>query len=231
MKNLLRKYFFSDLEQIEQIGFPIALGLVVYGFFLSVINKEYYDGIYTMRNGFICSLQQLMLFILAIQSGKRAYFFITKKNKVLPFLMFLFFTLLFIFGFGEKVRWGQFIFELPVTEFFQKNNTQGQITIHNLKFGDFSVNKTIFGSFLALVVASYSLLFPFLYRKSNKLALFVGDKLAVPVPKRNQILWYLFIVIIALLIPVPKRGELVQFAGVWSFMMFFSFPKNNEHFK
>lgn len=231
MKNLLRKYFFSDLEQIERIGFPIAFGLIVYGFFLSVINKEYYDGIYTMRNGFICSLQQLMLFILVIQSGKRAYFFITKKKKVLPFLMFLFFTLLFIFGFGEKVRWGQFIFELPVSDFFQKNNTQGQITIHNLKFGNFSVNKAIFGSFLTVVVAFYSLLFPFLYSKENKLALIVGDKLAVPVPKRNQILWYLFIVIIALLIPVPKRGELVQFAGVWSFMMFFSFPKNKEHFK
>ena len=133
---------------------------------------------------------------------------------------------MFLFGFGEKVRWGQFVFNLPVDEFFQKHNTQGQITIHNLRFGDFSVNKTIFGSFLAIVVICYSLIFPFCYHKGIKFFKFIADKMGVPVPRTSQILWYIIIVTIALLIPDPKRGELVQFAGVWSFAMFFSFPKN-----
>lgn len=224
----IKNTLFNDLEQIEKYGFPITLLLVVYGFFLASINKEYYDGIYTLRNGFICSLQQLLLFLLMLQSLTRAYRFGLIKKNYLPFLTFCFFTLLFFFGFGEKIRWGQFIFDLPISEFFQKNNTQGQITIHNLKFGDFNVNKSVFGLFLGIVVACYSLIFPFLYAKKNRLALFVGDKLAVPVPRKDQILWYLFTVIIALSIPVPKRGELVQYAGVWSFAMFFTFPKNRK---
>ena len=224
----IKKHLFSDLEQIEQFGNPAILLLVVYGFFLAVINQPYYDGIYTLRNGFICSLQQLLLFILMVQSGYRAYKFgfLRKNYKVL--LTFSFFTLLFLFGFGEKIRWGQFIFNLELSEFFQKYNAQAQITIHNLRFGDFNVNKVIFGSFLAVVVICYSLIFPYLYSKNNQLACYVGDKLGVPVPRKTQIIWYVIIVAIALAIPVPKRGELVQLAGVWSFAMFFSFPKNRS---
>lgn len=228
MLKKIKTFLFSDLEQIERVGFPVILLLVVYGFFLAVVNQTYYDGMYTLRNGFICSLQQLLLFILMVQSGYRAYSVGLLKRNYKILLTFSFFTLLFLFGFGEKIRWGQFIFDLQISEFFQKHNSQGQITIHNLRFGDFSVNKVIFGSFLAIVVACYSLLFPYLYAKGNKPACFVGDKLAVPVPKKIQIIWYLIIVIIALLIPVPKRGELVQLAGVWSFTMFFSFPKNKS---
>lgn len=224
----LQAFLFSDLEQIERKGYPIVLGLVLYGLFLSIINRTYYDAIYTMRNGFICSLQQLMLFLLFIQCGRRSFHFLTQRKNLLAFATFLFFTLLFLFGFGEKIRWGQFIFELPISEFFQKNNTQGQITIHNLKFGDFSVNKTIFGLFLTIAIICYSLIFPYLYSKGNRLASFIGETLAVPVPKLRQILWYLIIVTLALIIPVPKRGEVVQFAGVWSFMMFFTFPKNKN---
>jgi hypothetical protein len=226
----VKNYLLSDLEQVEKIGFPVILLLVVYGFFLAVINKNYYDGMYTLRNGFICSLQQLLLFILMIQSASRAFDFGFSRKEYKSMFVFLFFTFLFLFGFGEKIRWGQFIFDLQLSDFFQKYNSQGQITIHNLRFGDFSVNKVIFGSFLALVVVLYSLLFPYLYAKGNKLACFMGDKLSVPVPKKIQIIWYLIIVVIALLIPVPKRGELVQLAGVWSFTMFFSFPKNKIKF-
>lgn len=219
-------HLFNGLEQIEKVGFPLILFLVMYGFFLALVNQSYYQGIYTLRNGFICSLQQMLLFVLVLLSVYRSYRFGFLKKDYKVLFSWLFFLILFTFGLGEKMRWGQFIFELPISEFFQKHNTQGQITIHNLRFGDFSVNKVIFGSFLAIVVFFYSLIFPFLYSRGNMLARLVGDRLTVPVPKKVQIIWYLIIVTIALLIPDPKRGELVQLAGVWSFTMFFAFPKN-----
>lgn len=230
MKNIIsfiRIRFFHDLEQIERIGFPLALLLVAYGFFLSIINQPYFQGIYTVRNGFLCSLQQLMLFSLMILCLVRAGRGLTHKNGK-QFFLYSVFALMFLFGFGEKIRWGQFIFELSIPEFFYKNNTQGQITLHNLKFGDFSVNKVIFGSFLAIIVSLYSLLLPFLYSKNIGPFRKLSDAFGLPVPKTTQILWYILLVVPALLIPDSKRGEVVQLAGVWSFAMFYTFPRNKK---
>lgn len=228
--NKIKTLFFGDLNQVEKFGFPIVLLLVVYGFFLASINQHYYDNVYTIRNGFICSLQQLLLFLLMVQSFYRSFQFGFKEKKALILLTFLFFGFLFLFGFGEKIRWGQFVFELSLPAFFKQYNAQDQITIHNLRFGDFNVNKVIFGSFLAIVVVSYTLVMTWLYTKYEAIKNLV-DKFAIPVPRTSQILWYVILVAIALSIPVPKRGEVVQFAGVWSFMMFFSFPRNAYLFK
>jgi hypothetical protein len=227
MINLIKKHLFGDLNQIERFGFPISLLIVLYGFFLAVINPTYFQAVYTVRNGFVCSLEQMLLFILMIQSLLRCYKLGWVKRDWIVFTTFLFFTLLFFFGFGEKIRWGQFIFDIPINEFFQKNNSQGQMTIHNLHFNGVSINKLVFGLILGIVVAIYSLIYPSLYAKNIKLGTFIGDKLKVPVPRLSQILWYLLLVGIALSIPDPKKGEIVQYAGVWSFTMFFSFPKNS----
>ncbi len=143
-------------------------------------------------------------------------------------LTYLGFTLLFLFGFGEKIRWGQFILELNIPELFAKNNTQGQITIHNLKFGDFSVNKVIFGKILGICVVIYTLIIPYMYFRGVGFIKKIVEKTGLPIPKLSQVIWYIVIVSIALSIPVPKKGEVVQFAGVLSFLMFFSFPKNRD---
>lgn len=225
----IRNFFFQDLNQIERAGFPIALMIVLYGFFLALINLKYFDAVYTVRNGFLCSMQQLFLFLMMLLSMHRTYFIGIKHKRWWFVMTWSFFVLLFLFGWGEKVRWGQFVLELPVPLFFQQYNTQGQITFHNLKFGDFSLNKIIFGSFLALVVIIYTLVLPFLSPKYEKLNALIKT-LGLPIPRPSQIAWYALIVSIALLIPVPKKGEVVQFAGVWSFLMFFCFPKNKEDF-
>lgn len=227
IKNLL----FADLEQVERYGNPIALMIVVYGLFLSIVNREYFDAIYTMRNGFVCSLQQLLLFLMMLLCGYRAYVagFIKKNFKL--FVMMAAFSVIFFFGWGEKIRWGQFVFQLSLPDFFQNYNTQGQITIHNLQFGNFKVNKVIFGLLLGIMVVVYSIIYPWLFSRGQKLAKVLALDFGLPVPRLSQILWYILTVSIALSIPVHKRGEIVQFAGVWSFAMFFAFPKNWEVFK
>lgn len=225
MISQFKKWIFQDFNAIERAGFPIALGIVLYGFFLAMINLPYYDAVYTVRNGFVCSLQQLFLLLMMLLSAYRTSFYGLAQRRYLYSLCWLFFTLLFLFGFGEKIRWGQFIFDLQVPSFFQQYNTQGQITLHNLRFGEFSVNKVIFGSFLALVVVLYTLVLPFVYQRFAWVSRLV-ERFGIPVPRKSQVAWYAFIVAIALLNPVPKKGEVVQFAGVWSFLMFFCYPAN-----
>lgn len=46
---------------------------------------------------------------------------------------FLFFTFLFIFGFGEEISWGQRIFNFSTPEALKESNVQGEFNLHNLE--------------------------------------------------------------------------------------------------
>ena len=45
---------------------------------------------------------------------------------------FLILAIAFFFGFGEKLSWGQRLFDIPVPEALQQANAQKEMTIHNL---------------------------------------------------------------------------------------------------
>lgn len=225
----IQNIFFSDFNEVERVGFPILLFLVLYGVFLTIVNYEYFDQVYVYRNGFTCYLQTLCIFLMGVLSFWRAFVIgPSKKNFLYSFVSFGF-LLVFIFGVGEKQRWGQYIFNLELPEFFAKYNAQGQITIHNLAFGDYNINKIVFGSFLALLVVLYTLLLPYLYSKYEKVRSRV-DSLGLPIAKRSHIAWYILGAIIALNVPAGKKGELLELVGCWSFLMIFAYPKNAHAF-
>lgn len=227
----IKSWFFPDnLEQIERFGFPCMILISVYGYFLAVVNPEYFDQIYTMKYGFLCYLQTLFIFIMLLLSGRRSFIAAFVQHDYLKsFIQFLF-VALFIFGVGEKLRWGQFIFELRVPEFFQEHNSQGQITIHNLRFGDFSVNKVIFGTVLGILIVIYCVILPWLHAINEKIKRIV-DALSLPMATRAQVLWYLTGAVIAMNIPAPRRGEVLELVGCFSVLMIFAFPRNRHVFR
>jgi hypothetical protein len=57
------------------------------------------------------------------------YLFKTKKN-----FFFLFLAIVFFFGFGEEISWGQRIFNVQTPEMLKQVNYQEEINIHNMKF-------------------------------------------------------------------------------------------------
>jgi len=224
-----KELFPPDFEQIEYYGFPIIVFMSLYGYFLAVVNPEYFDQIYTMKYGYLCYNQTLCIFIMLLISIKRSYVaFLYQKKFILGFMAILF-AAVFLFGIGEKLRWGQFIFQLDVPLYFQENNSQGQITIHNLHFGDFSVNKVIFGTGLGIMIAIYCLILPILHATKPKIRILI-DTLGLPMARRSQIWWYLIAAIIAMNIPAPRRGEVLEFVGCFSILMIYAFPRNRAIF-
>jgi hypothetical protein len=227
LKNL---FFPAHLEQIERYGFPIMIFISVYGFFLAVVNPTYFDQIYTMKYGYLCYQQTLFILIMMLLSAKRSVnAFFHHKLPLLGFIQMLFVGL-FLFGVGEKMRYGQFIFDLELPEFFQKYNSQSQITVHNLVFDDFSVNKVIFGTILGILIVIYCIILPLLHAYKPKIRSLI-DTLGLPMATRPQILWYLFGAIIAMNIPAPRKGEVLELVGCFSILMIFAFPKNRSIFK
>ena len=72
----------------------------------------------------------IMLFINS-KSENKTYFLLKKRNI---FLLLL--GILCIVFAGEEISWGQRIFNVKSSEFFNKYNWQQEINVHNLVFGD-----------------------------------------------------------------------------------------------
>ena len=77
------------------------------------------------------------------------------------------FSIIFFFGFGEEISWGQRIFNIETPNFFIENNLQSETNIHNLMIGDVKLNKLIFTNGLFFIFSFYFLAIPYLYAKSN----------------------------------------------------------------
>jgi hypothetical protein len=65
--------------------------------------------------------------------------------------------LVFVFGAGEEISWGQRILNIESSEFFVKHNAQREINIHNLIVNGKKINKIIFGTSLGVCIGAYFL--------------------------------------------------------------------------
>jgi hypothetical protein len=66
----------------------------------------------------ICFLSAAIMFLIT---------FLKKKE-----IVYLLFFLVFLFGAGEEISWGQRIFNIATPDYFEENNLQDEINIHNL---------------------------------------------------------------------------------------------------
>ncbi|MFH2034784.1 MAG: hypothetical protein ABIJ45_00130 [Candidatus Zixiibacteriota bacterium] len=64
-------------------------------------------------------------------------------------------ALLFFFGGGEEISWGQRIFKIQSSQFFLENNAQSETNLHNLHIGDYKINKIIFSKVLLMIIVLY----------------------------------------------------------------------------
>ena len=71
------------------------------------------------------------------------------------------FSIIFFFGFGEEISWGQRIFNVETPDFFIENNLQSETNIHNLMIGGVKLNKLIFTNSLFFIFSFYFLAIPY----------------------------------------------------------------------
>ncbi|MBN1548881.1 MAG: hypothetical protein JW902_19680, partial [Syntrophaceae bacterium] len=76
----------------------------------------------------LCSFMFLLTY-LNKREGNNLFILKTHKN-----IFFLFLAVLFFFGFGEEISWGQRIFKFNTPKSFSEFNVQNEFNIHNLTF-------------------------------------------------------------------------------------------------
>jgi hypothetical protein len=150
-------------------------------------------------------------------------------------MLFLFMTsllaLLFFFGAGEEISWGQRIFGVQSSEFFTQNNAQGETNLHNLVINGTKLNKVIFGRGIGILLILYLAVLIPLYRRKKAVKNFL-DKFAVPIAQNYQIIAYVVLLILVQgLMASSKKGEMLEFAGSIIFLLNVVYPYNKTNFE
>ncbi len=135
------------------------------------------DGIYETASAICFFLTSVVFFYLYLKDIKGNQIFVIKTKRNLFYLLL---GLLFLFGAGEEISWGQRIFNFQTPDELKEINRQNEFNIHNLKIfhGD-SVNGesktglaawTSSGRLLNMFWFFFCFVIPILYRKSRNIS-------------------------------------------------------------
>jgi hypothetical protein len=215
----------NDAERV--ILFVIAFG-VFFGMLTCAVSPEYFHDDYAREDGFVEWLTVVALGGAALLCGARFHALRKRQSAI-----FLFSTamacLLFIFGAGEELSWGQRIFGFTVPAFFVKYNAQQDFTIHNLRFHGVKLNKLIFSQLLGVFVVTYLIPLPYLYRKRATVRQWI-DRLGLPVPATRHSVYFFVFAALTLTIQDSRKWEVLEFAGSTMFALIFLNPLNRGVF-
>lgn len=216
-----------EMNKTETFLFLIGTGLLITGLVMSYITPEYYSNTFVTEDGLIEWLTFANLCALSLLCFWRFFSLLPHKKPVL--LSTLGCALVFLFGAGEEISWGQRIFDIQSSQFFLDYNAQGETNLHNLKFYGIKLNKLIFGKILAVIVFLYFALC-YLHGKNDRVRNFM-DYWGVPVPKLAHI-YFLGVILATILIMTHKReGEILEFSSTLLFFIIFAFPSNSYIFE
>ena len=119
------------------------------------------------------------------------------------------YALIFVFGTGEEISWGQRIFGLETPDYLMERNYQEEITLHNIVVGGKQLTKTVFGGGLTVAILLYLLALPALYVKSAVVTR-LADRLAVPVPLWRHGIMGVGASVVMLVVDIPRQWEVYE---------------------
>lgn len=146
-----------------------------------------------------------------------------KMKKPLWVLTWTLLALLFFFAAGDEISWGQRIFGIQSSEFFQSHNLQQETNIHNLVVYGKNLNILIFSRLMFLVLFIYFVLSRLLVWKFPSIRKLV-NKFQVPLPRIQHIILMLSSTIFILLIHIVRQSELHELSFAFIFFLIFLNP-------
>ena len=137
------------------------------------------------------------------------------------------FSIIFFFGFGEEISWGQRIFDIETPPFFSENNLQSETNIHNLMIGGVKLNKLIFTNGLFFIFSFYFLAIPYLYTKSNNVRTLI-NRYSIVIPKHSQSVIFISSTIIIYIFSHERISEIWECLFAFSMLITSINPLNRQ---
>ena len=152
-----------------------------------------------------------------------------KKSKVISSknIGIILFSIIFFFGFGEEISWGQRIFNIETPLFFSENNLQSETNIHNLMIGGVKLNKLIFTNGLFFIFLFYFLAGPYLYTKSNNVKSII-NRFSIVIPKYSQSIIFICSTIIIYIFDHDRVSEIWECLFAFTMLITSISPLNKQ---
>jgi len=212
----------SWITIIDLMIYIIIFGFIIYGIIKS--KESYEEFLYVVReDGWVEYLTTFFLFVCSIFFAVNSIKSIQKKNtKQIVFNVIMF--LMFIFGTGEEISWGQRLLGVESSDYFREKNIQQEINFHNLEVGGVDLNILIFSQLMFIALAFYFVFLGLLAWKSKFVRKLVMD-FGVPIPRlHHTIVLLVSNAIIPTLIGMKKESELHELALTGILLLVFLNP-------
>jgi hypothetical protein len=216
----------KTLTNIDKTAYIFLIVIFGLGIYYANTNLQYFDEVFTVEDGFVESGSAIFLFISSMLLLFR-FFKLFKEKKSLWKIGILAMSLLFFFGAGEEISWGQRIFNVESSEYFLENNAQGETNLHNMVVDGTKINKLIFSQLLTAILIVYLLITPFLFRKYEWVKT-LANKFAVPIVKWHHTIAFLVGTALLLFISSNRKWEIYEMAFSIIFLLVFLKPLNKE---
>jgi hypothetical protein len=178
---------------------------------------------YVDEDGYI---EYLTAFFLLMTSFFCLYKSFTTQSKI-PAAFCSVMAILFFFGFGEEISWGQRLFGFETPAELKRVNSQQEFNVHNVMVGGVKLNKLIFGKIMYLGLFFYILVFNRLYKSKTWFRQLI-DTTGIPLPAPGFSLFFGLSFLAVLLIQHGEKWELDEFAiAIFAFLCFFQ-PYNKK---
>ncbi len=216
----------KTLTRTDIIAYLFLFLVFGIGIYYANTDLQYFDEFYTKEDGFAEYGTAFLLFCSSVLLISR-FIKLQKYKKNLWKLGILAIALVFIFGAGEEISWGQRIFNIESSEFFKENNAQAETNLHNLVVDGKKVNKIIFSQLLTAILVIYLIITPFLYRKFEGIKK-LANLFAVPIVQWHQTIAFLICTGLLIFMGSDRKWELYELAfGVIFFLIFLN-PLNKS---
>ncbi|MBL4724562.1 MAG: hypothetical protein JKY73_04095 [Lutibacter sp.] len=220
----------NTLTRTEKLAYLFLILIFGLGIYYANTNLQYFDDVYTKEDGFAEYGTAFLLFCSSMLLFSR-FFKLFKLKKGFWKLGIFFMAIIFLFGAGEEISWGQRIFNVESSEYFLENNAQGETNLHNMVVDGKKVNKIIFSQLLTIILVIYLIITPVLYRKFKSIKN-LADMFAVPIVQWHHTIAFLSATAILVFIGSNRKWELYELAfGVIFFLIFLNPINKNIYTK
>ena len=206
---------------VEIVGFSLLVFFTGYGLWMAGKGQEAFMD-WLREDGLVENLTALFLLGWSAVGVYRSIGHYRLKAWK-PMLTWSVIALLFFFGAGEEISWGQRIFEIETPRFFAEKNIQNEMNLHNLVIGGVKVNMLVFSKMLFGVLAIYLLLLRPLASKLSWVNRLLCD-FQVPLARWTYVIIWLVFMGIVNMINLVKAGELYEFIFSVMFLVIFLNP-------
>jgi hypothetical protein len=216
----------KTLTLFEKIAYSLLILIFGFGIYFSATDPIYFDKVYAKEDGYVEYGTAIFLLLSSLLLFYRLFTLFKFKKPLWMFGMLLL-ALIFLFGAGEEISWGQRIFNVESSEYFLENNAQGETNLHNMVIDGKKVNKIIFSQLLTVILIIYLIITPILYRKFDVIKN-LANTFAVPIVRWHQTIAFLISTILVIVMTSDRRWEIYELAfGVIFFLIFLN-PLNKQ---